>query len=125
MTTSAVNRLPAGGFRSSRPARDLTGQVLSAQQLTFHSAAAAQRGVFDMAGVSLVVHETLDPEVVVLEVEHHGRSRVTGGDYRLRALDVVRVRDGEIVAYDEYMDPILVARLLGRTDALHEALTPT
>jgi ketosteroid isomerase-like protein len=88
----------------------------------FHGRASARRDLFAMAGVSLVVHETRDPEVVVLEIEHHGRSRVTGGDYRLRALGVVRVRDGEIVSYDDYMDPIAVARLLGRTDALRNAL---
>jgi uncharacterized protein len=28
---------------------------------------------------------------------------------------VIRVRDGEIVRYDDYMNPIAVARLLGRT----------
>jgi uncharacterized protein len=88
----------------------------------FRSAAEAQRRLFEVAGVSLVVHETRDPEVVVLEIEHHGRSRVTGKDYRLRALGVVRVRAGEIVSYDDYMDPIVVARLLGRTDALRAAL---
>jgi hypothetical protein len=36
---------------------------------------------------------------------------------------VVRVRDGEIVRYDDYMDPIAVARLVGRTRELAAALT--
>jgi ketosteroid isomerase-like protein len=35
---------------------------------------------------------------------------------------VIRVRDGEIVRYDDYMNPIAVARLLGRTGELAAAL---
>jgi len=35
---------------------------------------------------------------------------------------VIRVRDGEIVRYDDYMNPIAVARLLGRTSELAAAL---
>jgi ketosteroid isomerase-like protein len=33
------------------------------------------------------------------------------------------VRDGEIVCYDDYMDPIVLARRLGRTGELAAALT--
>ena len=36
---------------------------------------------------------------------------------------VIRVRDGDIVCYDGYMDPIALARLLGRTGELAAALT--
>ena len=43
--------------------------------------------------------------------------------YRFTALGVIRVRDGEIVCYDDYMDPIALARLLGRTGELAAALT--
>ena len=49
-----------------------------------------------MDGVDLLVRETDDPEVVVIEIEHHGRSVVLDAPYRLRALGVVRVRDGLI-----------------------------
>ncbi|MFL5881723.1 MAG: hypothetical protein ACJ782_16895 [Actinomycetota bacterium] len=48
---------------------------------------------------------------------------VTGEAYRFRALGVIRVRDGEIVSYQDHMDPIAAARLLGRTSALAAALT--
>jgi hypothetical protein len=47
---------------------------------------------------------------------------VTGGPYQFTALGVIRVRDGEIVRYDDYMDPIAMARLLGRTSELAAAL---
>ena len=35
---------------------------------------------------------------------------------------MIRVRGGEIVRYDDYMNPITVARLLGRTGELAAAL---
>jgi uncharacterized protein len=81
------------------------------------------RAVFEMEGVEALVRETDDPEVVVIEIEHHGWSHVTGEAYRFRALGVIRVREGQIVAYQDYMDPIAVARLLGRTADLAAALT--
>jgi len=83
---------------------------------------AGSRSLLVMDAVELVVRETDDPEVVVTEIEHHGHSHALDGPYRFRALAVVRVRDGEIVSYDDYMDPIAMAALLGRTDELVAAL---
>jgi len=80
------------------------------------------RQLFVMDGVDAVVRETDDPEVVITEITHHGRSLVTGAPYRLTALGVIRVREGQIVRYDDYMDPIALARLLGRTGELAAAL---
>jgi hypothetical protein len=88
----------------------------------FFSGLAASRGVFAMEGVDAVIRETDDPEVVVAEITHHGMSNVTGEPYRHLALGVIRVRDGEIVRYDDYMDGIALARLLGRTRELAAAL---
>jgi ketosteroid isomerase-like protein len=81
------------------------------------------RALLDMEGVDVVVRETDDPEVVVAEIEHHGWSHGSGGPYRFRALGVIRVRNGQIVTYDDYMDPIAMAALLGRTPDLVAALT--
>jgi ketosteroid isomerase-like protein len=83
---------------------------------------AGRRSLFDMDGVDLLVRETDDPEVVVVEIEHHGTALTTGDKYRFRALGVIRVRDGEIVSYDDYMNPIAMAQLLGRTADLAAAL---
>jgi hypothetical protein len=60
---------------------------------------------------------------VITEITHHGQSRVTGQPYRLTALGVIRVRDGQIVHYDDYMAPLALARLLGRTGELAAALS--
>ena len=88
----------------------------------YFAAAPGPRRVFAMDGVDALVRETDDPEVVVAEIEHHGHSHGTGGAYRFRALGIIRVRDGEIVEYDDYMDPIATATLLGRTPDLVAAL---
>jgi uncharacterized protein len=83
---------------------------------------AGRRSLLVMDAVELVVRQTDDPEVVVTEIEHYGHSHALDGPYRFRALAVVRVRNGEIVSYDDYMDPIAMAALLGRTDDLVAAL---
>ncbi len=100
--------------------RELRGQSAIRH---YFGAAPGSREVFDMDGVDALVRDTDDPEVVVTEIEHHGRSRITGEVYRFRALGVVRVREGLIVSYQDYMDPIAAARLLGRTADLAAALT--
>ena len=66
--------------------------------------------------------QTDDPEVAVTQITHHGTSNVTGAPYQFTALGVIRVRDGLIVRYEDYMDPIALARLLGRTGDLAAAL---
>ena len=80
------------------------------------------RDLLVMEGVEAVVRETDDPEVVVTEITHHGWSKAAEAPYRHTAVGVIRVRDGQIVHYDDYMDPIALARLLGRTSDLAAAL---
>jgi hypothetical protein len=69
------------------------------------------------------VWETYDPEVVITEITHHGRSNLTSAPYRFTALGVIRVCDGQILRYDDYMDPIALTRLLGRTGELAAAVS--
>jgi ketosteroid isomerase-like protein len=99
--------------------RELRGQEAIR---AYHRAAQDGRTMLEIEGVDVVVRETDDPEVVVAEIEHHGHSRATDGPYRFRALGVIRVRAGEIISYDDYMDPIAMAALLGRTSELAAAL---
>jgi hypothetical protein len=81
-----------------------------------------RRELLVMEEVTARVRETDDPEVVFAEISHHGWSRAAGAPYEFTALGVIRVRDGEIVRYDDYMDPIALCRLLGRTEELAAAL---
>jgi ketosteroid isomerase-like protein len=91
----------------------------------FFAGLGQSRELFTMAGVDAVTWQTDDPEVAVTQITHHGRSNVTGDPYRLTALGVIRVRDGMIVRYEDYMDPIALARLLGRAGDLAAALSTT
>ena len=89
----------------------------------FFGALGQSRELFTQDGVDAVTWQTDDPEVVITQITHHGKSHVTGGPYQLTALGIIRVRDGMIVRYEDYMDPIALARLLGRTDDLATALS--
>jgi hypothetical protein len=60
---------------------------------------------FALTGLRSVVHETLDPEVVVVELELEGEVVATGDAYRLPYIQVFRVRDGAIVSFRDYFGP--------------------
>jgi hypothetical protein len=100
-------------------ARELRGRDAIRE---FFRARSQTRDLLKMDGVELIVRETDDPEVVVTEITHHGWSKAASAPYRFTALGVVRVRNGQIVHYDDYMDPIALARMLGRTGDLAAAL---
>jgi uncharacterized protein len=68
------------------------------------------------------IHETADPEVIVVEYELHGEMTATGEPFSLRFAMVVTVRGGHIVHSRDYSDPIAGARLLGRLPELISAL---
>jgi len=89
----------------------------------FFGGLGAARSLFRMDGVDAVIRQTDDPEVVVTEIRHHGWSHVTNAPYQHTALGVIRVRDGLIVRYDDYMNPVAQAQLLGRTEQLAAALS--
>jgi uncharacterized protein len=69
------------------------------------------------------VHETADPEVIVAECELRGSVVATGEPFRLPSIGVIRVRDGEIVSYRDYVNPLGTASLTGRLPELFAALT--
>jgi uncharacterized protein len=59
------------------------------------------------------VHETTDPEVIVVEYELAGTATATGRRASAPFIGVLRVRDGKIVAWREYQDSAAIARALG------------
>ncbi len=65
------------------------------------------------------VHQTLDPEVVVVEFEAAGTVvstvATTGRAYRMRYIAVITVRAGEIARYRDYWSPLAAAEALGGT----------
>ncbi|MEV4569445.1 nuclear transport factor 2 family protein [Nonomuraea sp. NPDC049419] len=80
---------------------------------------------FDDVGVT--VHETTDPEVAVVEFEPTGTVRTSGAPFRFASsIGVIRVRDGAVVSYLDYPNPLGAAEAAGmefqlRTTAPAEA----
>jgi ketosteroid isomerase-like protein len=63
---------------------------------------------------NVVVHDTADPEVIVVEYELAGTVTTTGRPASAPFIGVLRVRDGKIAAWREYQ----------HTAAITAALTP-
>ena len=55
---------------------------------------------------NVVMHETTDPEVIIVEYEAHGTVVTTGAPFRQTVIAVFRVRDGQIVSYRDYINPL-------------------
>lgn len=57
-----------------------------------------------LAARNIVVHETTDPEVVVVEYDYDGEVTSTGRTFTVPNVLVLRVRDGRIVSSRDYHD---------------------
>jgi ketosteroid isomerase-like protein len=62
--------------------------------------------------VVVAVHETADPEVIVVEYQLGGTVTTTGERHRASFIGVLRVRDGKIKHWREYQDTARIARAL-------------
>ncbi|MCK9895797.1 nuclear transport factor 2 family protein [Frankia sp. AgB32] len=65
--------------------------------------------------VDVVMHETVDPEVVIVEYEGHGTVTTTGAPYLQNVIAVFRVRAGRIISWRDYFNPLALAA--ARVDA--------
>ncbi|HEX7303603.1 nuclear transport factor 2 family protein [Lentzea sp.] len=74
---------------------------------------ASVRDRIEIQGVEAQTWLTNDPAVVVSEITHRGWSKVKQDYYTFTAVAIIRLRDGEIVRYDDYMNPLLLQELLG------------
>jgi ketosteroid isomerase-like protein len=81
-------------------------------QLAAHFAGARQLPL-ELAARNLVIHETLDPEVVIGEFDYDGRITSTGRTFTVANLIVLRVRDGRIVASRDYHNHAVMNEILG------------
>lgn len=61
------------------------------------------------------MHETADPEVIILEYEARGVVGATGSPFRQTVVAVFRVRDGLILSYRDYLDPLPLVEALAGT----------
>ncbi|WP_040793422.1 nuclear transport factor 2 family protein [Nocardia paucivorans] len=69
---------------------------------------------------AVAVHETTDPELIIVEFTARGTTVRTGAAYELSYIAVIRARHGKIVAWRDYWSPVAAAVATG---TLPELLT--
>lgn len=94
-------RAHAGSGPAGVPAR-LQGRAEIRRYLTAASKAPIRFHEFR----DLLVHETTDPEVIIVEYEAHGTITTTAAPYHQSIIAVFRVRDGQILSYRDYLNPL-------------------
>jgi ketosteroid isomerase-like protein len=83
--------------------------------------AGAERMGLRLTARNVVVHQTTDPEVIVAEFDY---DIVTGeGTFTAANIQVLRIRDGLILATRDYHDHLTLARATGHLPTLVAALT--
>jgi len=83
----------------------------------FSAGPGAAAGRFrSFAAEHIVVHRTVDPEVVVAEFRYEGET--VDGPFSVPCVFVLRVRDGQIVESRDYIHHLETARAAGRLDEL-------
>ncbi|MES4893374.1 nuclear transport factor 2 family protein [Streptomyces sp. NPDC096012] len=71
----------------------------------------------------VVVHENIDPEVIVVEQIVSGTVTTTGQSFDFPGLLVIRVRNSQIVHVRDYMDGLGVAHAMDRLTAVAASLS--
>jgi uncharacterized protein len=59
-----------------------------------------------------VIHETTDPEVIIVEYEAHGTVIQTGEPLHQTIIAVLQIRAGLITSYRDYLNPLVLADTL-------------
>jgi ketosteroid isomerase-like protein len=58
---------------------------------------------------ALVVHQSVDPRVVIIEYDVHGKRVATGAVYDNRFISVITIENRKIVRWRDYMDSLAAA----------------
>jgi hypothetical protein len=70
-----------------------------------------------------VIHETADSEVVIVEYDAHGTVLATGAPLHQPIIAVLRVRDGLVVSYRDYLNPLVLAETLASSASMNVSST--
>ncbi|WP_327036148.1 nuclear transport factor 2 family protein [Micromonospora ureilytica] len=73
---------------------------------------------------NITIHETTDPEVVIVEYEAHGTVIPTGAPLHQTIIAVLRIRDGLVVSYRDYLNPLVLAETLASLNSDTMGVTP-
>ena len=65
----------------------------------------------------IVVHETLNPEVIVTEFDLYGEVEATGETFQLAFVHVYRVRNGRIASLRDYWNPQVLSGRVGHVSS--------
>jgi uncharacterized protein len=85
--------------------------------------AAAAGGPLRVQASNIVVHDTGDPEVVIAEFDYDGQVSTTGRSFRVSNIQVLGVRNGQIVFSRDYHNHLAIAAALGQLHELLASLT--
>ncbi|MEV6964780.1 nuclear transport factor 2 family protein [Hamadaea sp. NPDC051192] len=87
----------------------ITGRAALAEHLTSMTKAPLRFEVRDA-----VIHETADPETIIVEYRYHGTNTATGETNEINNIQLFRSRDGKLVETHDYHDHRAIGVLLGR-----------
>ena len=60
------------------------------------------------------LYQTQDPEVVIVEMRTSGTITTTGRPFSATSIQVLRIRDGQIVLFRDFADPRVLEDVLGQ-----------
>jgi ketosteroid isomerase-like protein len=113
---------PDGYIEWPYRAQDVPARLQGREEIRRYLTAAAKAPIRFDEYRDVVVHETTDPEVIIVEYEAHGTVTTTGVPYRQTIIAVFRVRDGQILSYRDYLNPLTLAEARASiTDATRAA----
>ena len=59
------------------------------------------------------LYQTQDPEVVIVEMRAKGTLTTTGRSFAATSIQVLRIRDGQIVLFRDFADPRVLEDVIG------------
>ncbi len=92
-----------------RPA-GVPAQLRGRAEIRAYLASAAKPPIRWNEFVDVVMHETVDPEVVIVEYEGRGTVTTTGAPYLQNVIAVFRIRAGRVVSWRDYFNPLALAQ---------------
>jgi ketosteroid isomerase-like protein len=81
----------------------LPDRLVGREQIREFSLRAADHHVDIVDLHTVQLHQTADPEVVILELVSEARHRTTGVPFRATCIQVFRIRDGKIKLFRDYV----------------------
>lgn len=85
--------------------------------------AAVARMPLELRAHNIVMHETTDPGVIVVEYDYDGLVTTTGSAFQVSNIQVSTVRDGQIVKSRDYHNHVVLADVTGRLPDLISAFS--